>query len=86
MVVFLYFEVQPETLRYSDNSAVAEISRGTAGAALINFSQKEQKLKMACDLADGTYTDAVSGAQFKVAKGHISGKLAPLTTYILYAR
>lgn len=77
---------QPETLRYSDNSAVAEISRGTAGAALINFSQKEQKLKMDCDLADGTYTDAVSGAQFKVAKGRITGKLAPLTTYILYAR
>ena len=76
---------QPEKLSYTDNGAVAMISRGDKGVALINFSQKNQKAKLATDLLDGTYTDAVSGTIFKVSKGFISGKLAPTTTYILYS-
>lgn len=75
---------QAETLSYSDNGAVTMVGRGNAGAALINFSDKEQKLSIATTLPDGTYTDAVSGKDFKVSKGKISGKLSPLTTYILY--
>ncbi len=39
---------------------------------------------MPTDLPDGTYRDAVSGRDFKVAKGELSGRLAPLGTYILY--
>ncbi|MDE6527092.1 MAG: alpha-amylase, partial [Muribaculaceae bacterium] len=54
------------------------------GLALVNFSGKEQKVKMATTLPDGRYTDAVSGEVFKVAKGRLEGKLAPLGTYILY--
>ena len=74
---------QPETVTFSDGGAVAMVDRGK-GIALVNFSDKAQKLKMATTLADGQYTDAVSGAVFKVAKGRIEGKLAPLGTYLLY--
>lgn len=75
---------QPETLAYSDNGAVAIVDRAK-GIAMINFSDKKQKVKIAVTLPDGKYTDAVSGTEFKVAKGQIEGTLAPLGTYILYA-
>ena len=72
---------QAETIYTGADDAVVEICRGDAGAALINFSSKEQKAKMQTTLPDGQYTDAVSGEKFTVKKG----KLAPLTSYILYS-
>lgn len=74
----------PEALSYSDNGAIAMVSRGTKGLALINFSTKDQKVKMPTNLPDGTYTDAVHSTTFKVAKGILTGKVAPTSTYILY--
>lgn len=76
---------QPEALTTAKNGAVVEICRGDAGAALINFSAAEHKVKMATSLPDGEYTDAVSGRVFKVKKGELQGKVAPQATYILYA-
>jgi len=76
---------QTETIYTGADDAVVEICRGDAGAALINFSSKEQKAKMQTTLPDGQYTDAVSGAKFTVKKGKLEGKLAPLTSYILYS-
>ncbi len=76
---------QPEELIISENGAVAEVARGNAGAALINFSDKKQKVKINTTLPDGAYTDAVSASEFKVKKGILEGTLAPLGTYILYA-
>ena len=75
---------ESETLAYSDNGALATVTRGNKGLALINFSTKAQKVKMPTTLPDGTYTDAVSGTTFKVAKGMLTGKAAPTATYILY--
>lgn len=77
---------QPEKLLYSENGAIAAVERGVAGIAVVNFSQKAQKAKLAVSLPDGVYTDAVSGVEFKVAKGVLTGKIAPLGTYILYAK
>lgn len=77
---------QPERLAYSDNGAVALVERGGKGAALVNFSGSAQKVKIASSLPDGIYTDAVSGAAFKVEKGLLSGKLAAHTTYLLYCQ
>lgn len=74
---------QPEQLFFSENGAVAEVARGNAGAALVNFSQEGQKVDMACKLPDGTYTDAVSGTKFTVSDGKLTGELAPLGTYVL---
>lgn len=76
---------QPEKIDMSDNGSVIEISRGDRGVALVNLGNKKAKVSMPSLLKDGVYTDAVSGASFKVAKGKISGSLAPLTSAILYA-
>ena len=59
------------------------VSRGTKGLALVNFSTKGQKVKMATALPDGTYTDPVSTKTFKVSKGILTGRLDATTTYIL---
>lgn len=75
---------ESEKLVYTDNGAAVMVERGTKGASLINFSGKEQKIKLETSLPDGSYTDKVSGTVFKVAKGKLTGKLAPFTTYILY--
>ena len=61
------------------------VERGTKGVALANFSDKARKVKLACSLPDGTYTDAVSGVAYTVKKGVITGKIAPLGTAVLYA-
>ena len=74
-----------EEITTAKEGAVIEICRGDAGAALVNFSDKEQKVKMATSLPDGEYADAVYGNKFKVAKGNLEGRVAPMTSYILYA-
>lgn len=73
-----------ETIETCNDGAVAMVQRGTDGAALVNFSSKTQKVKLPSSLPDGTYTDAVSGAEFKVKNGALTGRLAPLTSAILY--
>jgi len=74
---------QPEAIEVSKDGAVVQVSRGNRGAALVNLSQKSQKIKLATPLPDGTYTDQVHNQEFKVKKGMIEGKVAPLTSYIL---
>lgn len=76
---------QAETLYTAADGAVVEVARGKAGAAVINFSDASHRVKIATTLPDGTYTDAVHNATFKVSKGMLSGAVEPLTSYILYA-
>lgn len=76
----------PETLYTAANGTVLEVARGDKGAALVNISDKEQKVTIGTTLPDGKYTDAVHNATFNVSKGKLSGKLAPLTSYILTAQ
>lgn len=75
---------QPEELISFNDGAVVEVKRGDKGFALINFSEKEQKVIIPTTLADGTYTDAVHGTSFKVKNGKMKGKVAPLTSYLIY--
>ncbi len=77
---------QAEAITSAKEGAVVEICRGKAGAALINISNKEQKVKMSTSLPDGEYTDVVYGNKFKVAKGNLEGRVAPMTSYIIYAK
>ncbi len=77
---------QPETVFFSDEGSVAEVCRGNAGAALVNFANSPVTVDMSTILSDGSYTDKVSGAKFSVNNGKISGELQPLTSYILYAK
>lgn len=74
-----------ETIYTAADGAVAEICRGNAGAALINLSARDTKVKMPTTLPDGKYTDTVHNATFTVEKGVLKGTLAPVASYILYA-
>lgn len=74
---------QDEKISFPCGGAVAQVARGTKGAALINITGKEQDLVAETTLANGKYKDAVTGNVFKVKKGTIKGKLAPYTSYIL---
>ncbi len=76
---------QAESIYTAADNSVVEICRGDAGAALVNFSGKEQKAKVKTTLADGQYTDVVNGAHFTVKNGILEGRLSPLTSYILYS-
>ena len=73
----------PENITANSDGSVAAVNRGNKGSALINFSNRKQKVKMATNLPDGVYTDKVHGVEFKVSSGFMSGSLAPLTSYIL---
>ena len=76
---------KPENIVSTDDGKVVEIGRGTAGAALINFSNQSQKVKLPTALPDGTYTDSVHNSVFSVVNGQLQGRLEPLASYILYA-
>lgn len=76
---------QPETIEATENGAVIEVSRGTAGAALVNISSEKQNVEnLPTTLPDGQYTDKVNGSKFTVNDGQISGELMPYTSYLLY--
>ena len=74
---------QPEKVVVSQNGAVIEVCRGAKGAALINIANEPQTVELATTLPDGTYTDGVHNSKFEVKGGKVSGKLAPLSSYIL---
>ena len=76
---------KPEQITVSDKGQIVQVGRGTAGASLVNLSDKKTKVKMATALPDGKYTDAVHNTTFTVKKGIITGELAPVSSYILYA-
>lgn len=73
----------PEQIFTSNDGAVIEVARGNKGASLVNITDRDVKIKMPTTLADGKYTDGVHGTEFTVKKGELTGKLAPLTSYIL---
>lgn len=74
---------QPEKIFIDKNGGVVEVARGTVGVALVNIVGKAQKVKIETTLPDGTYTDKVHNTTFKVKKGILEGKVAPLTSYII---
>lgn len=75
-----------ENVSIDAKANVAQVDRDGKGVALVNFSDKKAKIKMATTLPDGEYTDAVHGSVFKVKNGTIEGQAAPLASYLLYAK
>ena len=75
----------PESITVSDKGDLVQVGRGNKGASLVNISNKKVKAKMSTALPDGVYTDGVHGTIFKVKNGTLTGNVAPLTSYILYA-
>lgn len=76
---------QPEAIETNADGTVVTVMRGDKGMALANLSAKSVKVSMPTALPDGKYTDQVSGAVFSVRKGIVSGRLAPVTSALLYA-
>lgn len=75
----------PENIYINKEGSVIEVARGDRGASVVNITDKEANIKMGTTLPDGSYTDSVHGATFKVKDGILTGKAAPLTSYILMA-
>ena len=65
-----------ETEYASDSDNVLVIERGTSGVALINYSQGSRSVSIKMNkVKDGTYTDQVTGSEFKVSGGVLTGTI-----------
>ncbi len=74
---------ESESIQSSKDGCVAMISRGDKSIVLLNITEKAQNAKLKTVLPDGEYTDTVYGNKFQVKNGTVSGKLQPLTSYII---
>lgn len=63
---------------------VVMIERGTKGAVLVNDTVNDISFETDSNLADGTYTDHVSGAAFTIQDGKLSGTIAAGSVVVLY--
>lgn len=68
-----------------DNDQLAMIERGDKGAVIVSVSKEDVALEnVSTVLADGTYTDRVSGEEFTVQNGIISGTVKAGAIVVLY--
>ena len=74
---------QVENVQIAEDGEVIVVNRGDKGAAVINFSLKENAVELPTDLPDGEYRDTVYGNVFKVSNGILQGTAAPETTYTI---
>ena len=63
---------------------VTMIERGTKGAVIVSVSDSDNNVNVATNLADGEYTDHVSGATFTVANGKLTGTAKAGAVVVLY--
>lgn len=75
-----------EQVWFENDGAVAVVARGNKGVALLNITAEPQTIESICLLRSGSYTDAVSGTEFKVSSGKVTGTLAPLGICFLLAQ
>lgn len=66
-----------------DNS-VLMIERGSAGAVIINASDKDVSLDFSTNVADGTYTDEATGVPVTVSGGKMSGTVKAGAVAVIY--
>lgn len=65
------------------DTSVAMIERGTQGAVIANLSDSEKSLNTETKLANGTYTDQISGKTYTVSNGRLSGSIARRSVLVL---
>ena len=66
-------------------NGIAYVERGTAGVILVNCQGNDADINVtAHNMADGTYTDAISGNTFTVSGGKISGKIGSTGIAVVY--
>lgn len=76
------FEGQSETL-YTDSKLFA-VQRGTTGIVITNYDSADYVANLQTTLEDGTYTDQVTGDEFTVANGVLSGTVKAKSVAVLY--
>lgn len=77
------FVGKSEKLGAVDN--VAYVARGTSGIVLANCGGNEKSVSISgTGLANGTYTDTVSGAKFTVANGVLTGNIGSTGVAVVY--
>ncbi|MBQ0056094.1 MAG: alpha-amylase [Bacteroidales bacterium] len=72
-----------EQISVDASGSVCQVARGDRGAAIINISDEAQVVALNTPLADGTYTDLISGSQYVVSDHQLNIAVMPLTSYIL---
>lgn len=60
------------------------IERSTKGAVIVNLVDGDKQINSETNLADGIYTDKVSGRQFNVSNGRITGSVPSRSAVVLY--
>ena len=63
---------------------VTMIERGTKGAVIVSVSDSDNNINVATNLAEGEYTDQVSGATFTVSGGKLTGTVKAGKVVVLY--
>lgn len=64
---------------------IAYVERGTAGVVLVNCGGTEAEVSVTANqIADGTYTDQITGNAFTVSGGKISGKIGSTGIAVVY--
>lgn len=74
---------QPETVASTEDGSVIGVARGDKGEALINITGSPREISLPTGLPDGEYSDKVYGEKFVVADGVVTGRMMPMTSYIL---
>lgn len=76
------FVGQSETV--TTNGSYFFVQRGTTGMVIANLNATSGTVNQACSMADGTYTDQVTGNKFTVSGGKISGTIGESGVAVVY--
>ena len=69
----------------ANENGIAYVERGNTGVVLVNCKGNEADVSVTANImADGTYTDAITGNTFTVANGKISGKIGSTGIAVVY--
>ena len=69
----------------ANENGIAYVERGNAGVVLVNCKGNEASVSVTANaMADGTYTDVISGSTFTVSGGKISGQIGSTGIAVVY--
>ena len=60
------------------------VQRGTSGMVIVNLNGSSTSISQSCTLANGSYTDQVSGKTFNVSGGKITGNVGSTGVAVIY--
>ena len=76
------FVGQNETV--SASGANLFVQRGTTGMVIVNLNGSSTSISQSCSMANGSYTDQVSGKTFQVSGGKITGTVGSTGVAVIY--